>query len=107
MIRAGYSWFRYLGPAMDLDLEGLAAAMEKLLTDVDLRTELRQKGLAHAARFSTTLDPPISIAFHKAQVGFHHGVQSKCFFGALARRHVAQHDDAPDHLAGFIVNRRQ
>ncbi len=34
------------------DVEGLAAAMEKLLADDDLRTNLRQKGLAHAARFS-------------------------------------------------------
>ncbi|MFB0536593.1 MAG: glycosyltransferase family 4 protein [Anaerolineae bacterium] len=34
------------------DVEGLAAAMEKLLADDDLWTDLRQKGLAHAARFS-------------------------------------------------------
>jgi glycosyltransferase involved in cell wall biosynthesis len=34
------------------DVEGLAAAMEKLLTDDDLWNDLRRKGLAHAARFS-------------------------------------------------------
>jgi glycosyltransferase involved in cell wall biosynthesis len=34
------------------DVEGLATAMEKLLNDDTLREDLRQKGLAHAARFS-------------------------------------------------------
>jgi glycosyltransferase involved in cell wall biosynthesis len=34
------------------NVEGLTAAMEKLLTDDDLWIDLRQKGLAHAARFS-------------------------------------------------------
>ena len=34
------------------DVEGLAAAMEKLLSDDTLREDLREKGLAHAARFS-------------------------------------------------------
>ena len=34
------------------DLEGLAAAMQKLLSDDTLREDLREKGLAHAARFS-------------------------------------------------------
>jgi glycosyltransferase involved in cell wall biosynthesis len=34
------------------DVEGLAGAMEKLLADNDLQTDLRQKGLAHAAKFS-------------------------------------------------------
>ena len=34
------------------DVEGLTEAMEKLLADDDLQTDLQQKGLAHAARFS-------------------------------------------------------
>jgi glycosyltransferase involved in cell wall biosynthesis len=34
------------------DVEGLAAAMEKLLTDDDLWDDLRRKGLAHVAKFS-------------------------------------------------------
>jgi glycosyltransferase involved in cell wall biosynthesis len=34
------------------DVEGLAGAMEKLLNDDTLWEDLRQKGLAHAARFS-------------------------------------------------------
>jgi glycosyltransferase involved in cell wall biosynthesis len=34
------------------DVEGLAAAMQKLLNDDTLREDLRRKGLAHAARFS-------------------------------------------------------
>jgi len=34
------------------DMEGLTEAMEKLLADDDLQTDLRQKGLAHAAKFS-------------------------------------------------------
>jgi glycosyltransferase involved in cell wall biosynthesis len=34
------------------DIEGLAEAMEKLLNDDTLWRDLRQKGLAHAARFS-------------------------------------------------------
>ncbi len=34
------------------DVEGLATAMEKLLNDESLWADLRQKGLAHAARFS-------------------------------------------------------
>jgi glycosyltransferase involved in cell wall biosynthesis len=34
------------------DVEGLATAMGKLLSDDKLRKDLREKGLAHAARFS-------------------------------------------------------
>jgi glycosyltransferase involved in cell wall biosynthesis len=34
------------------DVEGLAAAMQKLLNDDTLREDLREKGLAHAAKFS-------------------------------------------------------
>ncbi len=34
------------------DVEGLAAAMRKILSDDDLRAELREKGLAHAAAFN-------------------------------------------------------
>jgi len=34
------------------DVEGLAGAMEKLLNDDTLREDLREKGLAHAAKFS-------------------------------------------------------
>ena len=51
------------------DVEGLAAAMEKLLADDNMRTDLRQKGLAHAARFSWEKTAQETLAVYREVKG--------------------------------------
>jgi len=51
-----------------LDVEGLAATMERVLADQELRGELREKGLTQAEKFSWERTARETLAMYRAVV---------------------------------------